>query len=307
MLLTGGLATILLGLGALGQALLALSVAPTPGLLLRLAAGAFGSVSSVALGVGVLGGVARGVVRLREERALLALAAAGLRPGRLGLLAGAVCLPGVLLHLAVGHFGEPLARAQLRDARVAVASALDPRTDRPVRIGPWWVAEQAGGGLWFTDGVRAGRADRWRLVPHQGGVAADLGGVVLAAAEGVAVRADRLELPIPLAARRVHIFERTTPDLRAQIAVSAALGRDTYERWTLWKRTLLSAVLVPLSIAAAGFARRRGEGVVVGGLVLGTWVVVRLLDAQVAAIGLGPTTVLFIAWAAVVATAAWRR
>lgn len=304
MALTAALALLLLGLGALGQACLALSVAPSPALLARMAIGVFGSVAPVAVGVGVLGGLARGVARLQEERALVALAAAGLRPSRIAVLAAALTLPGVGLHLALAHFGEPWARALVRDSRVAAASAITPTEARPVRLGTWWVARD-GAALVYTDGTRTGRADTWALTPTRGGVLAELGGVT-AELGGARLQAAALALPIPVDARgKVHIFERDTPDLLRQIAASARLGRERYERWTLWKRTLLPALLLPLGVAAAGFARRRAEGPVVGALVVGTWVAVRLLDTHLDAVGLVPAAALLVGASGAAALAGW--
>ncbi len=306
-LMTGGMAVLLLGLGSLAQALLVLSVAPGPALLFRLTVGVLGSVLPVALGVGVVAGVAAGVSRLRDERALTALAAIGLARWRLALLCGLIAIPWAVAQAGLTHFGEPVARALVRDTRVDVATSIRPGSAGPVRVGTWWIAEDAGS-LSFTDGRIAGLADGWALSARQGGVLAELTGVELALADGARLHADALSLPLALGGRgRVHIFERTTPDLLRHLRVSASLGRDRYERWTLWKRTLLPVILPILATAAAGLCRRLAEGRVVGGLVLGTWVVFRLLDTQLQVTGLLGSAALVLFGAIGVAVWAWRR
>ncbi|MSQ01402.1 MAG: hypothetical protein EXR71_05850 [Myxococcales bacterium] len=306
-LMTGGMAVLLLGLGSLAQALLILSVAPGPALLLRLAAGVFGSVLPVALGVGVVAGVAGGMARLRDERALTALAAMGLAPWRLALFCGLIAVPGAAVQAGLTHFGEPWARALVRDARVEVATSIRPVGAHPVRVGGWWMAE-VGESLAFTDGRIAGVAARWALSGRQGGVLAELHGVDLALAGGARLRAESLSLPLALDGRaRVHIFERTTPDLLRQLRQSAALARDGYERWTLWKRSLLPLILPALAAAAAGFSQRWGEGRVVGALVLGTWVLFRLLDTQLQLVGLVGGAAVVLSGALGTVLWAWRR
>lgn len=303
---TAGLALVLLGLAGLGQALLTSSIAPGPALLSRLALGVLGSVVPLALAVGALAGVAGGVARLREERALLGLQAAGLGPKRLAALCGAAALPVALAYGACTHFLEPMARALVRDTRVAAAAAVVPREGRPVRLGTWWAALEAGE-LVFTDGARTGRAETWAWSPRAGGVLAELGGVELRL-DNTAAHLDTLALPVPVANRgKVHVSERTTPDLRDQLVFSAALGRDGAERWLLWKRTLLPLSLVPMAVAAGGFARRRAPGLVVGGLLLGGWVGIRLLDAELTWLGPFLASTVFLAGACLTSALAWRR
>lgn len=303
---TAALAWVLLGLAGLGQACLVSSVVPGPALLGRLALGVFGSGVPLALAVGALAGVAGGVGRLREERALLGLEAAGLPPRRLAGLSAALVLPVALAYAAAAHFAEPAARALVRDTRIAAAAAVTPREGRAVRLGSWYTALE-GGELVFTDGTRAGRAARYAWAPRAGGVLADLTDVDVAFA-GATAHLDTLSLPVAIENRgKVHVSERTTPDLLDQLDRSAALGRDAQERWLLWKRTLLPAALVPLAMAAGGFARRRAPGGVVGALLLGSWVAVRLLDAQIAALGAPVAAALFLVASLGVAAWAWRR
>ena len=304
---TGLLALGLLTLAGLGQALLASSAAPSASLLLRLAAASAGAVAPLAVGVGALAGAATASARLADEGALLGLGSLGVPPGRLAPLFALFVLPAALAQAALHHGGEPLARAALRDARAEALAALEPRADEAVRLGAWWVAS-AGAGLAFTDGERTGTATSARLQAREGGVLASLGGVDVSLPDGTRLHADTLELPVPVSGRgRVHAAERSTPDLRRQLAVSAALGRDGYERWLLWKRSLLPAGLVPLAVAGAGLARRFRAGPVVGGLLLGSWALVRVLDAWSGTLSPLAASLLFLAPLVALAGAAWRR
>jgi hypothetical protein len=115
-------------------------------------------------------------------------------------------------------------------------------------------------------------------------------------------------LPVPVDGRgRTHAAERTTPDLLRQLRVSAALGRDGYERWLLWKRTLLPLALGPLAVAAAGFARRFRVGPVVCGLLFTSWVGVRILDGQTSTLSPALASALFLLPVLALAGLAWRR
>ncbi len=282
---TAALATALLTLAGLGQVLLASSIAPPPALLLRLLLGVAGSIAPLALAVGALAGAAAGVARLREENALIALSATGLAPRKIAYVAVFLLLPIAFTHAVLGHFAEPLARSWVRDTRAAAAAAIAPRADRPVRLGTWWAAVE-GSELVFTDGVATGRAAGWQLSARQGGVFVELEDAELQLSTGESVRAARMAVPIPIANRgKVHVSERATPDLIRQLDISSGLGRDALERWLLWKRSLLPALLLPLGVAAAGFARRRAPGPIVGSLLVGSWVAVRLCDARIADLG----------------------
>ncbi|GDX80918.1 hypothetical protein LBMAG42_27290 [Deltaproteobacteria bacterium] len=304
---TGALALALLTLAGLGQVLLASSVSPAPELLLHLVLGVAGSIAPLALAVGALAGMASGVARLREEHALLALAASGLSQQKIALLGMVLLVPVAFAHAGLGHFAEPLARSWVRDTRAAAAAAIVPRADRPVRVGSWWAAVE-GDGLVFTDGLATGRAAGWAIGARRGGVFVELEEAELRLASGESVRAAHVAVPIPIANRgKVHVSERTTPDLLRQLAISASLGRDRLERWLLWKRTLLPVLLVPLGVAAAGFARRLSPGPIVGTLLIGSWVAVRLCDAGIERIG-APTAAFGLMFAAsLVGGWAWRR
>ncbi len=304
---TALLAVGLLTLAGLGQALLATSAAPSLPLLLRLCAASAGAIAPLALGVGALAGAAFAAARLADEGALLALASLGLPLRHLAPLFALFVLPAAFAQAGLHHWGEPLARSALREARSEALASVSPRSGEAVRVGSWWVAG-AGTGLAFTDRASTGLATSAVLEARSGGVLARLGDVDLRLPDGATVHADRIEVPLPLAAGgRVHPGERTTPELRRQIAVSAALGREGYERWLLWKRTLLPVALVPLAVAAGGLARSRRPGAVVGALLIGSWGLIRLLDAQAAALGPALASVLFLVPLVLVAGWAWRR
>jgi lipopolysaccharide export LptBFGC system permease protein LptF len=304
---TALLALGLLTLAGLGQALLATSATPPPALLLRLTLAAAGSVASLALGVAALAGAASAAARLAEDRALIGLSTLGVRGSALAPLFVVFALPFAAGQLALHHAGEPLARAALRDARAETVASVRPRDHEAVRLGAWWVA-RAGDGLAFTDGAMTGVARSASLEPRAGGVLATLGDVELRFADGTAAHTDRAELPVPVAGRgKPHPSERTTPDLQRQIATSATLGRDTYERWLLWKRTLLPAALLALTAAAGGLARRWPAGPVTGALLAGAWVLARLLDTAVLTVGVPLASVLFVAPMLALSVGSWRR
>ncbi|MBM4393891.1 MAG: LptF/LptG family permease, partial [Deltaproteobacteria bacterium] len=138
-LATGALAWVLLSIAGLGQALLATSAAPGARLLGQLALAVLGSTAGLALGVACLAGAAGAVARLREEGALLALAAAGLPPRRLAWLSLGLALPLALASLVVSHEAEPRARALVRDTRALVAASVAPAEGETVRLGSWWM------------------------------------------------------------------------------------------------------------------------------------------------------------------------
>ena len=303
---SGGLALGLFTLAGLGQALLVSSVVPRPGLFGQLLLGAAGAVFPLSLAVATLAGVAGGFARLREERALLALASLGVPATR--LLPAVVTLSAVMAlpYALCTHVLEPRARALLRDARVEAAAAVVPREGRPVRVGTWWLALD-GERLVFTDGIHGGLATSWAWRAAAGGVVAELGGVRLDLGDaGAAIKT--LTLPIPIEGRgRISPAERTTSELRVQLVRSAALGRDGTERWLLYKRTLLPVALVPLAVAAAGLARRVPAGGVVGGLLFVSWLTVRALDASVPSLGPVAAAALFGLGMMGLAGAAWRK
>lgn len=302
----GVLAWLLLSLGAVGQAVVGASLAPSPILLARLLLGAAGTSVSLAIGLAALAGVAGGVGQLRDDRALLALSALGMGPGRLAAAAVAWSLPFVGAWLLSAHVLEPWARASVRDARVEAAASVVPTDMRTVHVGNWYFAVDAGR-LRFTDGTVVGDAGGWSFTAHTGGVLVDLIDTNVVN-DTMFVHADQAALPLPISRRgAVHVSERDTPDLIRQIARSAALGRAEYERWLLWKRTVLPLSLAPLAVGAAGYARRSAPGVVVGAVLLGIWLAVRLLDAEILVLGVEGATVVFSFLCALLAMGGWRR
>jgi lipopolysaccharide export LptBFGC system permease protein LptF len=301
----GGLAWLLLTLGGLGQVLVASSLAPAPPLLLRLLLGVAGAMLPLAVGIGALAGAAGGMAALRESGALLGLAALGANRGVLALSAMLFALPLGATWLAVAHLVEPMARAGLRDARAEALASVQPAEGRTARIGAWWVALDAGR-LHFTDGQRRGSASEWALAAREGGVEARLGDLMLEDGPTTLTARDLL-LPIAVANRgKVHVTERSTPDLLARIERDAALGREGYERWMLHKRSALPCALLPLAVAGAGLARRRPPGVVVGFLMGGTWALIRILDAQIGAVQAPIADLIVAILAAFTAALAWR-
>lgn len=302
---TGALAWCLLALGGLGQLLLASSVVPSAPLLGRLLLGVLATSLGLAVVVGTLALGAGAVGRLRDDGAWVALQAAGVGRWPVAWRLGALSLPGVGLSLLLAHVGEPTARAALRDTRAQAAASVAPRAGETVRLAGWWLAVD-GGRLHFTDGLVTGSAGGWLLQARQGGVLAALQEVEVRT-EGAIARAESVALPLGLREGKVHVSERTTPDLLRQLRVSAALGRDGYERWQLYKRTLLPLALLPLAVGVAGAARRHPPGAVVAAALFGSWLAVRLFDAS-----LGPREPALAAGAfgsavLVLAVLSWRR
>ncbi|MDP2314925.1 MAG: hypothetical protein Q8P41_18645 [Pseudomonadota bacterium] len=306
----GALVWIVVAMGGLGQALLTSAVVPDLDLLARMAGGAAGLGASLALPLGALGGVAAGLRRLAEERAWLGLRALGV--GGLATAGPvAVFLAGVAgAWLVVTHAVEPASRTGLREARIAAAVRVVPVEGRVVRLGGW-SATVDGGVLHFAGDEWLGRARGWAIEPASTGVVVRLeDGELRSADGGTRARFETLAMPVALAgtAGKVHASERTTPDLRRQLAVSAALGRDAYERWILWKRTLLPLCLVPLGLAAVPLALhgRRPLVGIVGAQVVTLWGVVRLCDQAIDAVGLPGAAAITVLAALAWVGLAWR-
>lgn len=295
-LLVAALVAVMGGLGTFAQAVLLTPVMPDLDLCLRLGGAAVLATSPVAVPVGALAGLVSGLRRLRDEGSWLALGTFG--------VAGRTLLAPVLLGGAVAaglwalatHEGEPRARAWLRDLRVDAAVRVRPQAEQAVRLGDWNIAT-AGEALAFAGGDHVGTATRWRLDPAANAVVATLEDVEIRDWRGGGhAHIDRVVMPFGLSAAgaKIHASERTTPDLLRQLAVSDALGRGSYERWLLWKRTLLPICLLPLLLAALPLglgARRPGTRVwpvpaVVLAQVLSVWGVTRVADQRLDALGL---------------------
>jgi hypothetical protein len=263
-------------------------VVPDLDLLGRMAVGAGGAAAGLAVPLGALGGVLAGSRRMADERAWLGLRTLGISARHLVLPATGLLFAAALAWGAVAHFGEPYARATLRDARVAAAVRVVPVEGRTVTLGSW-AASVEGGRLRFAGGDWLGVADQWSVRPAAAGVIVSLTGGELRSADGATrARFSTLEMPIPLAAGgKVQAAERTTPDLLRQIAVSAALGRDAYERWILWKRSLLPLCLLPLGFAGLrlGLASRVPILALGAAEVLTLWGAVRVADQAIGRLG----------------------
>ncbi len=282
---SGALVWILMALGGLAQAILTSAVVPDLDLLATLALGAGGAAAGLALPIGALAGVTAGARRLSEEGAWLGLRTLGFGGSALARPIVLLLVAVVAMWLGVTHWGEPAARTLVREARVAAAVRVVPVEGRTIRIGDWAAAVD-GGVLHFAGGEWVGRAETWAVRPALTGVVVELGDGELRSADGATrARFTTLAMPVPLAgtAGKVHPSERTTPDLRRQIAISASLGRDAYERWILWKRTLLPLCLLPLGLAALplGLSRRWPVSGIVAAQVLTLWGVVRVVDQSV--------------------------
>ncbi|MDP2304841.1 MAG: hypothetical protein Q8P18_02305 [Pseudomonadota bacterium] len=306
----GALVWIVVVIVGLGQALLTSAVVPDPDLLLRMVAGALGVGASVAVPLGALGGVAGGLGGMAEGRAWLGLRALGVGGRAVAAPVGLFLVAVVAVWLGITHTVEPGARALLRDARIAAAVRVVPVEGRVVRLGGWAAAVE-GGVLHFAGGEWLGYARTWEVRPALTGVVVALGSGELRSTDGTSrARFATLEMPVPLtgSAGKVHASERTTPDLRRQLLVSAALGRDTYERWILWKRSLLPLCLLPLGLAAVplGLGRRWPLLGIVAAQVVTLWGVVRVADQWVGTVGIAGAAVATLAAALLWVALAWR-
>lgn len=274
------------GLGGFAQALLTASVVPDGDLLLRMGAAAVGASAGLALPIGALAGIAGGLRRLADDGAWLGLRCAGLGGRALVAPVGVLLAAAAGVWLGVTHVGEPAARAAMREARVTAAVRVRPEEGRALRVGGWTVAVEDGV-LHFAGGDIVGLAHAWALSPAETGVIVHLDDGTLRTPTST-VQFGAIDAPLSLGDdRKVHPSERSSPDLARQVAVSAALGRDAYERWILWKRTLLPFCLVPIGLAAVPLAlgRRSAVAVIVGAQVFSLWGLVRLADQGIGALG----------------------
>lgn len=309
MAVVGGAVLVILGLGGFAQALLRTPVVPDADLLVRMALASGGAAAGLATPVGALAGIVGGLRRLREEGAWLGLRAAGFG-GRASLrpIAGIAAIA-VVTALALSHVGEPLARAALRDARVAAAVRVRPVEGRTLAVGPWAIAVEEGA-LQFAGSGTIGSARTWSVQPAVAGVLVQLGPGRARALDGsFDARFSGLEMPVALASGgKVHPSERATPDLVRHIAGSTPAGRDAYERWILWKRTLLPLCLVPLGVAAIPLGLgRRPVLAITGAQVFTVWGVMRVADQWIGAVGPAGAALMVGAVAMAWPIAAWRR
>jgi hypothetical protein len=233
----------------------------------------------IAVPVGIFGAVASAGRAWVERGAWRALRAAGVAPRAFAvdtaLLALVVAVPWSLAeHEAIPRARGVLAAGgvspELREgATVSLGPARLAREGDTVRI---LMAPDDGG---WTRLSAAGD-----VAPRAGGVALSLRDVVLEREDGLRVRAARLHGAWVPPVRR-GAAERPTATLRP---------RDAYERWIVWKRTV-----VPLSacgwapVALAAGVRARVPALLSAVLCLGAgWGVVRGLDGAVRAGALDP-------------------
>lgn len=287
-LASGAMAWLFLGLGGLAQALVTAAVIPDADLLAKMTLAAMGSALSLAIPVGALLGTGVGIRRLLQEGAMLAVGTLGAGPRRIVIPVSFIVMMGAFGWGGMLHFGEPMARASMRETRIDAAVRVQPSAGRTLVVGPWFVAVDDGVLQFVGQGV-SGTARGWALAPARTGVVATLTGVSARALDGTgAGTADELVVPLPLAGTRgkVDVAERTTPDLLDAITINERLGRAAYERWMLWKRTLLPLVLVPLGVGAAGLVLRgRGVGGIVTAQAFAIWAAVRVTDQSIGVLG----------------------
>ncbi len=307
----GGLVWALVALGGLGQALLMSAVVPDLDLLGRMALASAGAAAGLAVPIGVVGGVVAGTRRLAEEGGWLGLRSLGAGGRRIAGVVAGLAIVGALAWLGVGHVVEPASRQLLREARVSAAARVRPVEGQPVTLGTW-TAVVEDDQLHFAGGDWIGSARRWETTPASTGIVVHLEEGQLVRADGTGrARFATLDMPIGVAGTsgKIHASERTTPDLRRQIAVSAALGRDRYERWILWKRSLLPVCLFVLALAAVpfGLSGRRSVVGLTGGMIVSLWGAVRVADQALAGAGLwGAAAVVFVGVFGWLAAGWWR-
>lgn len=303
---TGGRAALwawlLLTAGSLAQVLSVIRI-PSAHCALLVVAGAVGSTAPLMIEVAMIAGPAAAIAELRLDGSWLGLRSLGARGRDLGvpvlLWAGVLCVAA----LVTSHGVEPLARGWLRDARVEAAVGLRLDAGGSAAIGPWALSGQPDGGLRFAadaDGQQiVGSADAVAIEAARGAVKVRLGagearGVPPGQPGGMArsdsksepprasdahtaepgwqVRFQSLTTVLALSGGpRVETVERSTAELLRR-------ALNPYERWILWKRTLLPAVLLPLALLGLPLGARLRAGVGVGALALAFWTLLRLSD-----------------------------
>lgn len=304
----GAVALVLLAVGTLAQALLQGAVVPDLDLVLRMATASSGVALPLAIWAAGLAGAAAGGRALRDEGVVLGLGTLGVPRSRIVSIVGVYAAGVVLAGLAASHVAEPTARALLRDARVAAAVRVDPVAGRTLALGTWAVTVE-GGRLQFAGDGAIGSAGTWSVRPAAAGVIAELRDVVVHAPDRAwTAGIDHLVVPVALpgTSGKVAVTERSTPDFVAQLRAHPG---DRYERWILWKRTVLPLALAPLVLGGFGLgaARRGPVAGVVGGLAVALWVAVRLCDQAIQALDAPLAAVLVLGGAAVAGALGLRR
>jgi len=154
-------------------------------------------------------------------------------------------------------------------------------------------------------------------VPSQGAVTVELSDV-----DARSLRDDthltaataRVPIPVTLDGARVHVTELDTPALLARWEVHPP---DAYERWIGWKRTVLPLVTLLGGLLVFPFALgpQRPVGpahparwpplALTAATFVGTWAAVRLLDQDVASLGVTVATEVLLGGLGLAVALAW--
>ncbi len=268
-------ALLLLTAGSLAQVLTVIHV-PSAHCALLLLAGALGHAATLAAEVALVAGPTAALAELRTDGSWLGLRSVGTR-GRdlLAPVAAWAAALGLVAFLG-GHVLDPAARRALRDARVEAAVALRFAPGETTTLGRWAISGD-GEHTWFAtaDGGTevTGQATGLHLEPAQGAARITLGpGEAHTVGPGWSVRFGSLETALPVSGgARIEAGERPTATLLAS-------KLDTYERWILWKRSLVPLALVPVAALGVPLGARMRAGFGVGLLGLLCWTALRLSD-----------------------------
>jgi lipopolysaccharide export LptBFGC system permease protein LptF len=290
----GGVIVLIIGLGLFSQAILGSAVVPEPRLLAKMlgATGMMGLFLGVMLG-GVLG-VLAGLRRLQEEGAWLGVMSLGVQGRQLVFPVFLYLSLGAAVSLYLAHFGDPAARAWLKESQVEAAVRLEPRPGQTLKLGPWSAAiETKDGPLFFAGQGIFGKAEQWAIFPAEAGVVVELQQGELWAddrTQGAAFEKLRVPVPLPGTRGKSHITELATPALVERIAFSTSLGRDGYERWILYKRSLIPLSMLGLGLAGIPIALQGKKPIpmIAGAILISFWGGMRVLDGLVGAGSLLP-------------------
>ena len=306
---TGGRAALwawlVLVAGGLAQVLAVLSI-PSWACALRIVIGVAGACASLGFGVATVAGPLAGLAALRGDGSWLGVRSFGARGRDLAPSVLAWILLLGCANAGAAHVLEPLARGVLRDARVDAAASIELRESVATSMGPWAVSAGPEGGLRFAgedggDGIIVGEARLEALSGHAGVLHVALGpGEARRVGEnGWTLRFASLTAPVTLGGgARVETAERPTQEL---------LGRELgpYERWILWKRTLLPVSLGLLGFAALPLGARWPAAPVLGVLAAAFWGLLRVSDLASQSAGPAAATCLLLAPCALTALLTW--
>lgn len=273
--LAGAWALLLLTAGALAQVLTVIQV-PSLHCAALLVAGALGHAATLAAEVALVAGPTAALAELRADGSWLGLRSVGTRGRDLLLPVGAWAAALGLVALVGGHVLDPAARRALRDARVEATVAVRLVPGETTSLGPWAVSGE-GARTWFATDAGGdevtGYASDLRLQAAQGAAVVTLGPGEAHAANGEwSLRFGSLEAAIPVSGgARIEAGERPTATLLAS-------KLDPYERWILWKRSLIPLALAPVAALGLPLGARLRPGLGVGALGLLCWTALRLSD-----------------------------